>query len=152
MMAGSAKDSHKSLDTPLIKIKASLSDSLLMMNAAQKCFFMIYETKLDKMIYCPLDSLLECLPLEPSLCSSPDLYLLSDFPKSFTFPTFSSHKAGPHVDIPPSHIPAGSQNQRADLWVSKQICTWFYHPVFECLQLVLHGTEVRYPHWALPKW
>lgn len=44
-----------------------------------------------------------------------DLYLLSNFPKSFTSPTFSSRIAGPHVDIPVTSQP-GSQLEASIKW------------------------------------
>lgn len=120
----------------------------------RKRFYVICETRLQKVIQYPLDSLLGCSPLELSLCSSPDLYLLSDLPKSFTSPTFCSHMAGPCVDIAvmaPAVVPAGSQHQVADWEVNKGASSWFYHPAFQRPHLVLHGTETRCPYWALPK-
>lgn len=74
------------------------------------------------MIQLSVDTPLGCSSLEPSLCSSPEFYLLSDLPKTFNPPASSSYMANPHANIPgtsPAKVLAESQHQLSDMWMSK---------------------------------
>lgn len=135
MIADLARDrhsGHKFFETSLIT-KWAWMTHFNWYNAVEM-IWMICEARLERLVQRSLDIPLGCSPLEPSLCSSPELYLLSDFPKAFNSPSFSSHTARPHVNIPctsPAKDPAESQHQLTDMWVSKQVFRWVYHLVFE---------------------